>query len=99
MRTGDGTVKKLIFILLVVMILPISAFADMSEGIENRFYEASSKAKSFEELCMLVKSKRYTASKIRRTAINVLLKIRKVFINRCPTVCAYLHLMTGAERF
>ena len=62
----------------------LSAFADMSEGIENRFYEASSKANSFEELCSLVKSKRYTAAKIRRTALGVLLQNPKGLYKQMP---------------
>lgn len=49
-------------------------FADMNEGIENRFAKASKSAKTPSELFELVKSKRYTHAKIRRAAMSVLLQ-------------------------
>ena len=62
----------------------LSQFADMTEGIENRFFEASKDAKTYDMLCQNVKSKRYTASRIRRTAINVLLQNPKGLYKTLP---------------
>lgn len=62
----------------------LCGIADMTEGLENRFYEVSRSADSFDALCEGVKSKRYTAAKIRRTAISVLLQNPKGLYKRMP---------------
>lgn len=49
--------------------------ADVSEGLENRLYEAAGKAGGFEEFLFLAKSKRYTLSRIRRIAFRAFLSI------------------------
>lgn len=48
---------------------------DVSEGIENRIYDAAKKAVSLEELYMLAKTKRYSHARIRRIVINSFLGI------------------------
>lgn len=50
---------------------------DVSEGIENRFIKAVAECDTADELCMAVKSKRYTLSRIRRIAWSALLGITK----------------------
>ncbi len=62
----------------------LSQFADMTEGIENRFYEVSRKSESFEQLCQSVKSKRYTAARIRRTAVNAFIGNPKGLYKQMP---------------
>lgn len=52
-----------------------AAVADVAEGLENRLYEAAGKAGSFEEFIHLVKSKRYTLSRVRRIAVRAYLGI------------------------
>lgn len=52
----------------------LARFADMNEGLENRFSAAAKRAKTPDELFELVKSKRYTHAKLRRAALSVLLK-------------------------
>ncbi len=49
-------------------------FADMNEGIENKFAAAARQSKTVAELFDNVKSKRYTHAKIRRAALSVLIK-------------------------
>ncbi len=49
--------------------------ADVSEGLENRLYEAAGQAENFEDFIFSVKSKRYTLSRIRRIAIRAYLGI------------------------
>lgn len=53
-----------------------SEIADVSEGLENRLYEAAGKAHSFEDFIFLSKSKRYTLSRIRRIAMRAYLGIK-----------------------
>lgn len=48
---------------------------DVSEGIENRIYEAARKAVSLEELYSLAKTKRYSHARIRRIVLNSFLGI------------------------
>lgn len=49
--------------------------ADVTEGLENRIYEAVRTAESYDELLMLIKSKRYTLSRIRRILMRSYLGI------------------------
>ena len=60
----------------------LAAFADMNEGIENKFAECIKSAKTPDELYMAVKSKRYTHAKIRRAALSVLLQNPKGLYKR-----------------
>ena len=65
-------------------------FADMTEGLENRFFEAVKTARSPDELFDAVKSKRYTHAKIRRSALSVLLQNPK---GLCKTPVPYLKVL------
>ncbi len=56
---------------------------DVSEGMENRLYSAAQKATSIGEFLELVKTKRYTLSRIRRICLYVLLGITKEDVEKC----------------
>ena len=60
----------------------LAQFADMNEGIENKFAEAVKHSQTAQELFDSVKSKRYTHAKIRRAALSVLLKNPKGLYKR-----------------
>ncbi len=49
--------------------------ADVNEGLENRIYEATRSAASLNELYELIKSKRYTLSRIKRIVLRAFLDI------------------------
>lgn len=55
---------------------------DVSEGMENRLCSAAQKACSLNEFFELVKTKRYTLSRIRRICICALLGIEKADVKR-----------------
>lgn len=57
--------------------IPLNHIFDVSEGLENKIYKASYKTNNVEELIKLVKSKRYTESRIRHILIHLLLNIDK----------------------
>lgn len=57
--------------------IPLNHIFDVSEGLENKIYKASYKTNNVEELTKLVKSKRYTESRIRHILIHLLLNIDK----------------------
>lgn len=48
---------------------------DVTEGLENRFYELSHNTKNLNELLLQVKTKRYTFTRIKRIILGNLLKI------------------------
>lgn len=55
----------------------IKQLAEVSEGLENRIFEAIKQATSLEQLYELIKSKRYTLARIRRIINYALLDITK----------------------
>lgn len=55
----------------------LSEINEVGEGLENRFIKAAQSVSSVADLCMAVKSKRYTLSRIRRIAYSALLGITK----------------------
>ena len=57
---------------------------DVTEGLENRIIDAAKKAESLEELCELIKTKRYTMARIRRIIINSLIGIKKEDVLQKP---------------
>ena len=55
----------------------LDKYFDVNEGIENKIYQNIFISSNLEELNSLVKSKRYTLTKIKRTLNNILLGITK----------------------
>ncbi len=71
---------------------------DVSEGMENRLYSAAQNAKSLSEFIELVKTKRYTHSRIRRICLYALLGITKSDLNLpVPYVRVIGHNEKGRE--
>ncbi len=76
----------------------ISEINDVSEGLENKFKKAAASCSSFDELCMAVKSKRYTLSRIRRIAWSILLGLDKDICSMMPSYIRVLGMnKTGME--
>lgn len=57
---------------------------DVSEGLENRIYQAIRQATSIEELYALIKTKRYTMARIRRIVLSAFLGLNKEIQNTFP---------------
>lgn len=57
---------------------------DVSEGLENKIKSAAAKADNLEELFSLIKSKRYTHSRLRRIVLSAYLDIAKSDILKEP---------------
>jgi len=71
---------------------------DLSEGIENKLYFASRTADSFEDLCEMVKSKRYTLARIRRLVLSAFLDLSgEFFLKEPPYVRVIGFSEAGAE--
>lgn len=68
--------KAVLLKLRTMSIDDISQLPDVTEGLENRIFNAVSKAVSLDELLTAVKTKRYTLARIRRIIICALLGIK-----------------------
>lgn len=76
----------------------IAELPDVSEGLENRIMRASKEAKTLDELCTLLKTKRYTLSRIRRILMYALLSFSKENqIDSVPYIRVLGHNQRGLE--
>lgn len=57
---------------------------DLSEGIENKLFEAIKTATSLDELYSLIKVKRYTLARVRRLVLSAFLGLDKEFFMKEP---------------
>ena len=67
-----------------------SAIYTAAEGVENRLFEGAMRAKNYYELISLVKSKRFTESRIRRLVLHTTLRLSKADMKRAMSerICA-----------
>ncbi len=74
-----------------------SELPDISEGLQNRLYQAAGQATNLEEFFALAKTKRYSMARLRRIALAALLKLQKEDTSLFPP---YLRVLgaTGAGR-
>ena len=78
-------------------LIPADRLADInevSEGLENIFIAAAREVSNVNDLCMAVKSKRYTLSRIRRIAYSSLIGLTKELGNMSPT---YIRVLGANE--
>ncbi len=68
---------------------------DVSEGLENRLFEASKLATSIDDFLSRVKTKRYTLSRIKRIVIFALLGIEKSLLETTPQ---YIRVLAFDEK-
>ena len=55
----------------------LESYFDISEGIENKIFKSALVAKDYDDLLSLIKSKRYTMTRIKRCLNNILLGVTK----------------------
>ncbi|QEY34263.1 nucleotidyltransferase [Caproiciproducens galactitolivorans] len=80
-----GTVERAILAKLRGMSREeFASLPDISEGLENRIYDASRQACSLDELYSLIKSKRYTHARIRRIVLSAFLELDSSLNKRVP---------------
>ena len=70
-------------------------FADVSEGLEYRIFDAIQTSFTFDEVCEKAKSKRYAHARIRRILMNAFLGIKKADV---PDAYPYVKLLAFTER-
>lgn len=73
----------------------LTRLPDLSEGLENRLYDAVRKARSLEELYDLVKTKRYSHARIRRICLSGFLGLTGDLTREAPP---YLRVLGASGR-
>lgn len=72
-----------------------SRLPDLSEGIENRFWNAMRSGSSMEEILTLAKTKRYPHARLRRMMMHAFLGVTQAMAEELP---AYLRVLGANER-
>ncbi len=70
-------------------------FADVSEGLEYRIFDAVQSSFTFDEVCEKAKSKRYAHARIRRILMNAFLGIKKADV---PDAYPYVKLLAFTNK-
>lgn len=77
----------------------LAAIHEVEEGIEYRIKEQALYAESFADLCMRIKTKRYTHNRIQRMMTHILLQVTKQEYNHLSSdQPAYLRLLGYSEQ-
>lgn len=72
----------------------LSSISEVTEGLENKFIAVSRDVDNVNDLCMAVKSKRYTLSRIRRIAYSSLIGLTKDIADLPPS---YIRVLGANE--
>ncbi len=72
---------------------------DLSEGLDNALFASARQADSYEELCDLLKSKRYTLARIRRLILSAYLRLDNEFFMTAPPYVRILGFNRFGERY
>ena len=71
---------------------------DLSEGLDNALFASARQADSYEELCDLLKSKRYTLARVRRLILSAYLRLDDEFFMKTPPYVRILGFNKFGER-
>ena len=82
----ENFVQILLFLLRRSSSQELCNIVDMIEGIENRIYDAAQRDNIYtmDDLCMAIKSKRFTYTRIQRTLLHILLGFTTVYEAKEP---------------
>ncbi len=70
---------------------------DISEGIENKLYFSAQVATSLDELCNMIKTKRYTMARVRRLVLSAFLGLDNEFFMKTPPYVRILGFSKSGE--
>lgn len=85
--------KEIIYAFRKMSIEEISSLPDVSEGLENKIKTAASESNTVKDFINIIKSKRYTESRIRRIMLYGLLGISKQVMQSCTKVEPYIRVL------
>ena len=85
--------KEIIYILRKMTLEEISNLPDVSEGLENNIKNAANSCNTLEEFMNIIKTKRYTSTRIRRILVYALLGITKKDMKDSTKNVPYLRVL------
>lgn len=85
--------KEIFYKLRTMSKLEISMLPEVSEGLENLIKESAQKTNNLDELINLVKSKRYTQTRIQRILLYALLGITKLDMEMSKSINPYMRIL------
>lgn len=90
--------KEIIYILRKMTVEEIKKLPDVSEGLENAIKNAANSCNNVIDLVNMVKSKRYTQTRIQRVLIYALLRIDKKMMETARKTVPYTRILGYSER-
>lgn len=90
--------KEIIYTLRKMSIEEIAELPDVSEGLENSIKNAANSCNSIIEFLNIIKSKRYTATRIQRILLYALLGITKKDMMLSKKITPYIRVLGFNER-
>lgn len=85
--------KEIMYILRKMTVSEIAEIPDVTEGLENLIKEAANSCNSVQEFINIVKSKRYTQTRIQRILVYALLNITKKDMMNLDKVTPYIRVL------
>ena len=85
--------KQIIYMLRKMSVEDIANIPDVSEGLEHKIKNASNECNSINDLVNLIKSKRYTETRIQRILLYVMLGITKNTLNVLFDTQPYIRIL------
>lgn len=90
--------KEILYTLRKMSVDDIANLPDVSEGLENRIKNAANECNTVKELINIIKSKRYTETRIQRICLCALLGITKQKIIELYKVTPYVRILGMNEK-
>ena len=90
--------KEIIYILRKMTIEEIKNLPDVSEGLENAIKNAANSCNNIIDLVNIIKSKRYTQTRIQRILIYALLGINKSMMETSQKIVPYTRILGYSEK-
>lgn len=85
--------KEIIYTLRKMPVEEIANLPDVSEGLENKIKNAANECNTIKELINIIKSKRYTETRIQRVVLYALLGITKQTISDLYKITPYIRVL------
>lgn len=85
--------KEIIYMLRKMSLSEIASLPDVSEGLENKIKNAASECNTVKELINIIKSKRYTETRIQRILLYALLGINKQTLSELYKLTPYVRIL------
>lgn len=90
--------KEIIYTLRKMTIEEIRDLPDVSEGLENTIKNAANSCNTLKELIDIIKSKRYTQTRIQRILLYALLDINKKKMSNSKKITPYIRVLGFNEK-